>query len=53
MSPVYWKPKYATRNKLHRAFVQRQAARDAELRRREAGSILQRLRRLLRLRRGG
>jgi len=53
VSPLYWKPKYATRNKLHRSFVQRQAAREAELRRREGNSILERLRRLLDFRREG
>jgi hypothetical protein len=32
MSPVYWKPKYATRGQRHRAWVKQQARREAALR---------------------
>jgi hypothetical protein len=53
VSPVYWKPKYATRNKLHRSFVQRQAAREVELRQRAGASVVDRLRRLLGIKRAG
>jgi hypothetical protein len=31
MSPIYWKPKYATRGQRHRAWVKQQARREAEL----------------------
>jgi hypothetical protein len=33
MSPVYWKPRYATRGQRHRAWVKQQARREAALRR--------------------
>jgi hypothetical protein len=47
MRPVYWKPKYATRGQRHRAWVERQAQREAALRRERGPSLLERLRRLL------
>jgi hypothetical protein len=48
MSPVYWKQKYATRGQRHRAWVKRQAARDAALQRRSGDSLLQRVLRAFR-----
>ncbi len=44
MSPIYWKPRYATRGQRHRAWVKRQAAREAALRERAGPSLWQRLR---------
>lgn len=44
--PVYWKPKYGTRSSRHRAWVRREQRREAALKR-EPGSLLERLRRLL------
>jgi hypothetical protein len=44
--PVYWKPKYATRNQRHRAWVRQQARREAAAR--DAPSLLQWLRARLR-----
>ena len=43
MSPIYWKPRYATRGQRHRAWVKRQARREAELRRQPSQSFLSRL----------
>jgi hypothetical protein len=43
MSPVYWKPKYATRGQRHRAWVKRQARREAALKREQRPSWLSRL----------
>ena len=40
MSPVYWKPKYATRGQRHRAWVKQQARREAELKRVPKRSLL-------------
>lgn len=33
MSPVYWKPRYATRRMRERAFAKREAAREAAVKR--------------------
>jgi hypothetical protein len=43
MSPVYWKPRYATRAQRHRAWVRQQARRDAALARPAKPSRLRRL----------
>jgi hypothetical protein len=32
MTPIYWKPRYATRGQKHRAWVKQQARREAALR---------------------
>jgi hypothetical protein len=50
VSPVYWKPKYATRGMRHRAWVKKQAAREQALRGNRGDTLLARL--LRRLRRG-
>ena len=50
MSPVYWKPKYATRSMRHRAFVRRQLAREEALKRQPHEPLLARLKRVLRRR---
>ena len=46
MSPVYWKPKYGTRSSRHRAWVRRQAQREAAAKRERPTSLRERLRRL-------
>jgi hypothetical protein len=33
MSPIYWKPRYATRGQRHRAWVKQQARREETLKR--------------------
>jgi hypothetical protein len=43
MSPIYWKPRYATRGQKHRAWVKQQARRDAALRKQPPQSLLSRL----------
>jgi hypothetical protein len=43
MSPIYWKPRYATRGQKHQAWVKRQAQRDAELRKQASQPLLSRL----------
>ena len=43
MSPIYWKPRYATRGQKHRAWVKRQAQRDAALRKQASQPLLPRL----------
>jgi hypothetical protein len=48
--PVYWKPSLATRGMRHRAWVKRQAAREAALKRQRRPSLLERLRGRLNLR---
>jgi hypothetical protein len=46
MSPVYWKPKYGTRSSRHRAWVKREARREAAARARPARSLRERVARL-------
>jgi hypothetical protein len=48
MSPLYWKPRYATRGSRHRAWVKQQAKREEALRRSATPSLLGRLRQRLR-----
>jgi hypothetical protein len=48
MSPVYWKPKYGTRSSRHKAWVKREARREAAVKRRPNISLRDRLRRLFR-----
>jgi hypothetical protein len=48
VSPIYWKPKYATRGQRHRAWVKQQARREAELKRAPTRSLFRFL-----FRRGG
>jgi hypothetical protein len=48
MSPVYWKPKYGTRSSRHRAWARQEARREAALKRKDAVSLRERLRRLFR-----
>jgi hypothetical protein len=43
MSPIYWKPRYATRGQRHRAWVKQQARREAELRKQGSQPLLSRL----------
>jgi hypothetical protein len=43
MSPIYWKPRYATRGQKHRAWVKQQARRDAALRKQACEPLLSRL----------
>jgi hypothetical protein len=43
MSPIYWKPRYATRGQRHRAWVKQQERREAALRRQPSNSFLARL----------
>ncbi len=50
MTPVYWKPSLSTRGMRHRAWVKRQAARQAALKRAAGPSLLEWLRSLLRRR---
>ena len=47
--PVYWKPRYATRSRRHRAWAKRDRAREEALRQARPPSLLRRL--LARLRR--
>jgi hypothetical protein len=53
MSPVYWKPRYATRRMRERAFARRQAAREAALKRAGGPSFREWLRALIRRRSHG
>jgi hypothetical protein len=46
--PVYWKPKYGTRSSRHKAWVRQEEKREAALDRDSSGSLLGRLRRLVR-----
>jgi hypothetical protein len=48
MTPVYWKPRYATRRMRERAFARRQAAREESLRRAGAPTFWEWLRSLFR-----
>jgi hypothetical protein len=48
MSPVYWKPRYATRSMRERAWAKRSAAREEALRRSSSPSLLARVRARLR-----
>ena len=48
MTPVYWKPRYATRSMRHRAWVRQQQRREETLKRRPQPSLLERVRRWLR-----
>ncbi len=48
MSPIYWKPKYASRRMRERAFAKRQAAREDAVRRAGGPSLVERLRARLR-----
>jgi hypothetical protein len=48
MSPTYWKPRYATRRMRERAFVKRQAAREAAVKRAGGPSFQEWLRSFLR-----
>jgi len=43
MSPIYWKPRYATRGQRHRAWVKQQARREAALRKQPSPPLLSRL----------
>jgi hypothetical protein len=45
--PVYWKPKYGTRSSRHRAWVKRQARREAAAKREQRITWRERLRRIL------
>jgi hypothetical protein len=47
VSPVYWKPKYATRSMRERAWARRSLAREEALKGAHGPSLLSRLRRLL------
>jgi len=48
MTPVYWKPRYATRRMRENAFAKRQAAREEALKRSRGPSFWERLRSRLR-----
>jgi hypothetical protein len=48
MSPVYWKPKYGTRSSRHKAWVKREARREAAAKRQPSVSLGDRLRRFFR-----
>jgi hypothetical protein len=39
MSPIYWKPRYATRGQRHRAWVKQQARRESALRKQPSQSL--------------
>jgi hypothetical protein len=44
--PVYWKPKYGTRNSRHKAWVKQEQKREAAARRRPRTSLRDRLKAL-------
>jgi hypothetical protein len=46
--PVYWKPKYGTRSSRHKAWVRREARREAALNAEPRASLRDRMRSLFR-----
>jgi hypothetical protein len=44
--PVYWKPKYGTRSSRHRAWVKKEAKREAAAKRGSGPTLPERLKRL-------